>query len=321
MIDTKNNHIPFFVRLRAYIPHGIIFAISTLIFVLLFQFMIGGASSSLAEIKRVKDSPTNEIIFANAQNNGDTFYYLKNYSVAGSVNKNALSDVYMVMPNTEYKNNTIYFSGTLQEGTCAVSANIASQYGLKVGQKAKIIGTERYFTVDKILPCQAGLDKDYKHEGIVVLSYDSTLLDKNYNFVSFDTNGDGYHSLIDLVRTKSLSEGKGKTLFLYALIGVSSLICLIFACEIFIFKRRRADYSVLSVLGVRASYLYMIITIESLIKYTLPLLLVTVIYSSKYGCYRSSYFIPTLLFALISALICMAYSLILARRLYYVRAK
>ena len=321
MTQNQNKKIAIFVRLRGFLPHAIIFVIATVIFLLAFQFMIGDATSSIAEIKRVNDSPTNEIVFAGTQNKGDTVYYLKNYSVTGSANKNAHCDVFMVMNDTEYNNNTVYFSGALKTGTCAVSANIASRYGLKTGERARIIGTDKYFTVERILPAQSGIDADYKHEGIIILAYDKTLLDKNYNFISFDTDGDGYRALISLVPTSDLAKGKDSALLLYGALILGVIILVIILCEWFLFKKRRGDYSTLVALGVKKHRLLLTITLESLAKYTLPALAVVLFYLPDYGCYRISYLLPSLFFILICTVICIAYSLLMTRRLYYVRAK
>lgn len=313
--------IPFIVRVRTYIPHVLIALVAMVAYVLTFQFLMGNAVRDLAEWKRVKDSPTNEIVFAGEKNPGETFYYLKHYAVAGETNQNAVSDVLMLLPDVDYVQNSIYFSGALREGTCAVSANIAARYALEEGDYARLIGTDKAFLVDRILPAQAGLDEDYLHEGIVILAFDEELLDKNHLLLSFGTDGDAYRSLYRLVYIEDLAEGKLLSLCLYAVLTVALTVLLMLVCERFLFRARREDYKTLVLLGVGEGHLFLRILFENTLKYLLPSVAVVMIHTAFYGFYAWVYALPALYVVVACGLISVLYSLLMTRRLCNVRAK
>lgn len=313
--------VPFAVRVRAFRSHALIALIALAAFVLAFQFFIGNAAGDVAELKRVKDSPTSEIVFAGEQNPGESFYYLKNHAVAGGTRENAVSDILMLMPDVVYGANSVYFSGTLEEGTCAVSANIAARYALEEGDHARVIGTDKTFRVARILPAEAGIDEDYLHEGIVILSFDGALLNKNYLYVTFGTDGDAYRSLHRLVFVEDLAKGCGLSLSLYALAAVLIVAALMALGEGLLFRARRADYALLVTLGVRRGGLLLRVLLENALKYLLPLLAVSLGYTATLGCYGVAYAIPVLGFLAVLTLSGIVYSLIVVRRLYYVRAR
>lgn len=312
--------IPFAVRVRAMVPHALIALVATAVYLLAVQFLIGGTVRSVAQWKRAEDSPTNEIVFSGAQNPGETCYYLKNHAVAGTTGENAVSDVFMVLPDVTYAQNSIYFSGTLEEGSCAVSANIAARFGLSVGDHARVIGTDKLFRVDRLLPAQEGLDADYLHEGIVVLAYDSELLNKDYWYVTFATDGDAYRDLYRLVYVADLKSGCAATLLLSACVAVAVIIAVMLLCETFLFRGRKEDYRVLVALGLRRRRLFCRILAENGLKYWLPAAITVAAHTRFYACYAAAYAMPAVYFMAICALICMIYSLIITRRLYYVKS-
>lgn len=315
------NTVPVLVRVRTFLPHTLIALIALVAYILVFRILAGNTVRAYGEIRRVNDSPVNEIVLSYEQNPGEAFYYLKNYAVTGSRGKNALSDVLMVMPGENYSENSIYFSGALAMGSCAVSANIAEAYGLRVGERAQIIGTDKSFLVERIITAQAGIDEDYLHEGIVILSYDEELLDKSYLYMSFDNDGDAYRSLYRLIYVENMTQGKGGSLLLFAIITLIVMGLLMLMCETLLFRSRLGDYESLVALGVPSRRLLWQILGENLLKYTLPLVIVMLIYSSIYGCYRSVYYVPTLLLIIISVIYSFVYSFVTVRRICYVRPK
>lgn len=318
---NKIQKTPATVRLRAYVPHLVIALISLLIFVLALNPLLDGSTKSVSEINRVNHSPSNEIVFAGAQNEGECFYYLKNYAAVGSTNKNALSDIFMTLPGTQYGENTISFSGTLEGQTCAVSANIAKKYGLNVGERARIIGTDKEFTVAEIINAQSGIDSDYLHEGIIVISYDEELLDRNYLYVSFTNDSDAYKSLERLIYVEDMKNGKGAELCLYLLIALFVLGGVMALCETLLFRQRREDYFILSEMGAPFGAMLLRVSLENLLKYTLPAIISLMIFGAVYGSYGVAYIIPALCFALACIGTGLAYSLIFTRRLYCIGAK
>ena len=313
--------VPCTVRMRAYIPHALIVLIALAAYVLIFQFVMGNATRDVAELRRVEDSPVNEIVYAGEQNEGESFYYLKNYAVAGTTNENAVSDVLMLMPDVTYGANSVYFGGALPEKSCAVSANIAARYGLGVGDRARVLGTEKYFRVERVITAQAGLDEEYLHDGIVILSYDEELLDKGYLYLTFCNDGDAYRSLDRLIFVEDLAEGRVLALVLYAVAMLGVIAVVMAACECLVFRARRRDYAIMMLLGARKNGLFAQIWGENLLKYAIPSVLVMMIYSVSYSCYSMAFWLPAVSFAAVCIVATMVYSLILTRRLYNVRAK
>lgn len=321
MMRHAGNGIPMTVRLRAFYPHTLIILVVILSYMLAFQFLLGPAVRSAAQYRRVHASAVNEIIFSAEQNTGESFYYLKNDSIAGTTEENVRSDVLMVMPDAIYGTNSISLFGTLPAGSCAVSANIAERYGLHPGSYARLIGTTQTFCVDRILPAQEGLDEDYMYEGIVVLSFSPALLEHSHRFITFATDGDGYRGLDRLVYTADLAGDSVEVMTGCALAAVMVIIAVICLCEHFLFRKRHADHATLAALGLQKRQLLVRILAENGLKYFFPALLLFGIHSHIYGCYTGAYWIPVLFFLATCALVCIAYSLMITRRLYDVHAK
>lgn len=316
-MSAKQFGVPLAVRLRAYIPHALCALCALAVYVILLLFTAQKAAGDCARIKRVSTSPVNEIVYSYGRNEGEVFYYLRETAVAGA-NGNAVSDVFMTMPDVEYGNNCIYFSGSLQKGTCAVSENIAVRYGLNVGDYAKVIGTDVRLTVARVLPAQDGLDEDYKHEGIIVLAYDAELLDGGWRYVSFGTDGDAYYGLDRLLRVDDLDEGCAARLCAYAAVATAVVAAVAVLCERFLFRARRADYSVLVAAGMRLRRLFATVLADNFIKYLVPSVAVSTVFGVAYGYYGICILLPLAFFVAVNALACAVYSAVAVRSLYYV---
>ena len=313
--------VPFTVRIRAYISHVLIASVSFAAYLLIFAFIAGIAVGAAAERRRAVDAPHNEIVIAGEKNGEESFLYLKNYAISGEKGKNAVSDVLMLLPGNEYFSNNIYFRGTLSEGTCAVSANVASKYGLDVGDRARVIGTDKTFEVVRLLTAQDGLDENYKHEGLIVLSYDEDLLDRNYMYLSFLSDGDAYRSLDKLIFVEDMKKDSAEELFLCAVIALLAVSAVMTLSELLLFRARREDYKTLSLLGTGARKLFCRILGESLLRYALPAFLAADAFLITYAPYADAYYIPALCFAGVCILLSAIYSFIVIRRLYYVKSK
>lgn len=319
--EAQRYGISLTVRVRAYIPHALTALVALIAYMLTFAFLAGKTAHAAAELRRTTDAPHNEIVFAGEPNGKTAFLYLKNYAVSGKTGENALSDVLMVLPEIEYSESNIGFCGSLASGTCAVSANIAAKYGLRVGDNARVIGTDSTFRVARLLPAQDGLDEDYLHEGLIVLAYDEELLDRNYMYISFMTDGDAYRSLDTLLFVGDIQRESAGELVLCALIALFSAAAVIVVSESFLFRARREDYATLSALGVGAKRLFARIFAEAVLRYALPLLAVSAIFSAWYHAYADAYAIPAACFTGVSVLLSAIYSFIMIRRLYYVKSK
>jgi len=313
--------IPFAVRIRAYRLHALIAPIALAAYLLTLAFIAGNAVNAAAELRRACDAPHNEIVLAGEPNGEESFLYLKNYAVSGEKGKNAVSDVLMLLPDTDYHSNNVYFHGRLTEGTCAVSANVAARYGLKVGDRARLIGTDKSFEVVRLLPAQDGIDEKYKHEGLVVLAYTPELLERSYLYMSFMTDGDAYRSLDTLIFVRDMKKDSLQTLILCAVIALLSAAAVMTVSECFIFRPRREDYRTLSLLGTDATRLFVRILAESLLRYALPAVAATAIFTVWYVPYSNAYYIPAVCFTGLCLLLSAIYSLIVIRRLYHVKSK
>ncbi len=319
--EAQKYGVSFAVRVRAYIPHALTALLAFAAYLLAFAFLAGKTAHAAAELRRTVHAPHNEIVFAGERNGKESFLYLKNYAVSGRKGENALSDVLMVLPETEYAENNIGFCGTLESGTCAVSANIAAKYGLRVGDSARVMAAGKTFRVAALLPAQDGLDEDYLHEGLIVLSYDEELLDRSYTYVSFMTDGDAYRSLDTLLFVGDIQKESIGELILCALIALFSASAAIAASEYFLFRARREDYATLSALGVGAKRLFVRIFAESVLRYALPLVAVSAVFDAWYYSYAEAYAIPVACFTGAIVLLSAVYSFIMIRRLYYVKSK
>ena len=307
--------IPVCVKLRAYIPHILIILTVFSAYTLLFAFIAGRSVRTLAELRRINDAPHNEIIFAGKENGRESFIYLKNYGVSGETGENALSDILMVIPGRSYSENDVYFTGELEAGTCAVSANIAARYGLSEGQTARVMGTDKTFTVSRVITAQAGIDSDYRHEGIIILSYDGELLGRDYLFVSFDTDADAYASLARLVRINTLKEKNRNGLIMYGAVALAALALTMALCEMFLFSRRIRDYAVMASLGERSGALCARALFDNTLKYTVPAALVCLVYGGAYSCYGEVYTVIAVCFISAGFFASAIYSFFNVRRL------
>ena len=319
--EAQKYGVSFTVRVRAYIPHALTALVALIAYLLTFAFLAGKTAGAAAELRRTADAPHNEIVFAGEPNGKDSFLYLKNYAVTGRTGENALSDILMVLPEAEYTESNIGFCGTLASGTCAVSANIAAKYGLRVGDNAHVMGTYSTFRVARLLPAQDGLDEDYLHEGLIVLSYDEELLDRNYAYISFMTDGDAYRSLDTLLFVEDIQTESIAELILCALVALFFAAAVIVVSESFIFRARREDYATLSALGVGEKRLFACIFAEAVLRYVLPLVAVSAIFAAWYYPYADAYAIPAACFTGASVLLSAVYSFIMIRRVYYVKSK
>lgn len=313
--------VPFLVKIRAYLFHAIIAGIALIVDVLLFLFLMANVVGACAEIKRIDDSTHTEIVYAGARNGDINFYYLNQQHLVGEKITAVSCDILMIEEGAAYPETPIYFDGSLEKGTCAVSKNLADSYGLKEGATAYVAGTEIAFKVVRLLPAQSGLDKSYKREGVVVLGFDGQLLDKNYSFVSFMTDGDNYSELTDLVFIKNWRPGSVNAVVVGAVVFAVAFATTMAVCEIFLFAKRRADYRVYIGLGRTQAGAFFAILGENALKYVLPLALTALIFVSGLVCYEAMYLLPILFCFTVSAFAIVGYSFVLLRRLCRCRVK
>lgn len=321
-MGRDNSGVPFIVRLRAYSFHAIIAVILLIVYIILLVFVGASAITACAELKRIKDAPHTEIIFSNAKNGEDSFYYLKQHHLVGEKNTSVSCDIFMVQESVEYANNDVYFTGTLDAGTCAVSANLARKYGAGIGDRIQFIGINKTLEVVCLLPAQSGIDKDYLREGVAVVAYDEDVLNsKPYSFVSFATDGDEYHSLISLVFIENWKQENMTTVGVSAAIALAVFVAITAVCEYFLFRRRRRDYKVMVTLGKRYAKTFLTIWLENILKYLVPFFIAVLFFLPDFCCYGRMFALPVLFTAGVYLAGITLYSLIILRRLYLCHVK
>lgn len=320
-MEQVRRGVPFIVKIRTFVFHAIIFAIVLVADVFIFLFFARNATVACSELKRINDAPHSEIVYSGQPTGDDSFYYLKQQHVFGTKNINVSCDILMIAPGVTYGSNDIYFEGTLDGGTCAVSKNLAREYGLNIGDEMQVTGKEKAFKVARFITAQVGLDKEFKRDGIVILSYDGELLDRQYSYISFATDGDAYPSLINLVFINNWQNENVRNLFVYAAISFAAFCAVMAVCERFLFMSRKQDYKVLVSLGERAPKLFGLVWAENALKYVAPSAIAAAIYS--YGLYGfgTMYLIPSLFLPCVGVLAVSLYTLISVRNYYKCPAK
>ena len=320
-MEGAKGRIPFIVKIRTYLFHAVIVLIAAIVYIFLFQFLAQNVTYACSEIKRAGDAPHNEIIFSNVRTGEDSFYYLKQHHLVGMKNTNVSCDILMTAQDYSYEKNDIYFEGTLESGTCAVSENLVKGYGLKVGDSARISGTDKTFKVCRIITAQLGLDKEYKHDGIIILSYDESLLNRQYSFISFTTDGDEYPSLISLVFIEDWAKENINKVLIYAAVSVAAFVATLAVCEHFLFSSRRRDYLILASMGRRSKRLFADVFLENGLKYILPMIIISAIYSIGLSGFGAMYAIPVISFICVGILTLAVYSFFIIRKIYKCQVK
>lgn len=283
---------------------------------LLFEGIAGRSVRALTQIVRAKDSPHSSIILSPAEAGSESFFYLEEREILGEAGKRVHADILMLMPERVYSDNNVYFNGTLDAGTCSVSANIAADYGLDIGSDVRIAGTDKRFTVSRIITAQAGIDRDYNREGIIIISYEEELLEKKFLFMSFDTDGGGYLFVDDIIFMNEVKKENVGLLIRYGIIAAAVMALSAIACEKFIFSqhfRRFEDYAILVSLGERKTALYLRALTDNLLKYIVPAALVCLRYYYKYSCYGAIYTDVAACFILTCLIAAVIYSFFIVR--------
>jgi len=307
-MDKIKKGIPFIVKLRTYLPHFIIGIIMLILYFILSLFIFESTSIAFIEINRANASKTTEIIISKEENLGETFYYLKNYFIGK--NDNAISaDILMTKENINYGVNDIYFEGTLENNSCAISRNIAMKNNIKVGDELTFISTNIRVKVSKILKPELGIDKEYKRDGIIIVNYDNNLLNRTYQFITFNDELEYYNSLVNLYRIKDWKTENIGIVIRNIIIFVISTIFSLFLCEIFIFKRRIKDYLIYIHLGKNRKKIFINIICENIIKYLIPIIIVYLfnLYLIMYG---SAYLTVILILSILLIIITLIHSVI-----------
>ena len=314
--DKIGAGIPFFVRLRAYRIHAVIAVIMLIIYGLLFGFLAGNCTRACAELRRIHDAPHCEIVFSGEEfADAESFFYLPSIHMVGTENIGVSADILMTQQDVSYGENDIYFQGTLAAGTCAVSKNLASAYGLHIGEYAAIAGEENTFLVTRLLTAQAGIDKNFDREGIIILAYDEDLAQQASAYVSFTTDGDAYTSLISLVFIEDWRAENVLTVSLCAAIFLVSFALAMLVCEFFLFRSRMRDYRLMTELGMRKRMALGRIWAENALKYLLPLVAIGAVFTVFYSCYEAMYAVPFACCFAAALAILTGYTFLFGRRL------
>jgi len=313
-MDKIKKGIPFNVKIRTYIPHLIIGIIMLILYIILSLFIFKDTSISFTEIMRANAAKEEEIIISNEKNEGEYFYYLKNYFLKTNDDKSLSVDILMVDENHYYNDNDIYFEGKLEKNTCAISKNIAASNNLKIGSEIIIIGTDKKIKISSFLKPEIGIDKEYKRDGIIIISYDNELLDKAYQYITFNTDTEIYLSLVNLYNINDWKKNNIniviRSIIIFTLVSILSIVL----CEIFIFKKRIKDYLIYMQMGKSKNILFGNIIFENLIKYFIPLLLVF-LFNINLLMYEIAYIILISILCLTTVIVIFLYSILISLKL------
>ncbi len=288
------------------------FLIAILTFVALIfvsNFFAEPLIENFATCRRIKKADCNQIAFSYVKYEDECFLNFNGSMLM--VNQNSLridADILMAYSNYNYQNNVLEFKGNLNDGECAISGNLLKENNLKIGDKISVSGSDVSFTISKILPSQSGIDKNYLHKGIIVLSENSKLMDRKFVYVSFLKDAEQYISLKEIIFLEdTYKESSQKAIKNLAYILICYVV-FIWMVDLLFCKRKKKDYSILAFDGLGRSRLYLAVFGDNLLKFLIPALIVGVIYYLKFIYYG----LPALIFSLVISLLVLINILVLS---------
>lgn len=305
---------------KRYFIHFAIGLISLIVFSFVFYFFSGETSSSVAELYRFRHTDCKEAVFTTSdpKENGDSFYLLNGkYWLLGN-GKRIFCDTYMVKPNVNYSDNAILFDGQVEDGKMLICKNAATEYDLKIGDEIRVYSdasdTGIQYVIGGYLIPQTGLDGRYANGGAVVLSYQEGLTN-GVGYANLSSELDSYYGLETSTFLINLKEKAERGLIKCALLSVLFYLVAFAVSEYFLSSPRYFNYVLLNNEGLPRRKLFIKIFSDTLIKYSLPLLISGLLFLPKYLGYGSFFMGPVALFFAFSVLFSLGFSYVLLRRL------
>lgn len=319
--NEKANENFAFQKIRLFIDKylAIVFTIVlSLVFFAIAIFNFGKPlTESFLNVCRINASTNTKAAFAAVKEDKECFANLNGYIFLEYEKSRTMSaDVFMPLDNVVYDNNFLGYKGTLtEEKTCLVSKNILNKHKLAVGDFLSVYDMDYQFKIVGTLPIQMGIDDRRNHEGIVVVSNTPDITKgKPKEYLTFYDQADTFWDLNHLVNIDQLLKENTYRFSMGILIFLAVIIGDIFICEIFLGKSRRHYYRSQLIDGVRQKKVFVLMLVESLLKYFLPLLLMSILGYIFYGIYQIYYFVPVAIFMVFSLLIILTYLLVFAKR-------
>ncbi len=238
-----------------------------------FYFTLSDMAVSGSIIDRASATDKNEIVFASSPMQDEYFVILNGEDNLRIGDRRISCDMLMIpAADKSYSNNYVSFTGTLGQGECALSANLLSSYGLKIGDTVTLRSTGESVKITSKLPSVAGFDDKYMNEGVAVIGYSEEALALSERvYLSFVKDGDGYAGLDRLISVKKLSEGAYRSLLVSFAILILISAFVVFVWENLISRRfLYKDLSILSSCGMRSATLYLTVLRCLGIRYYLP---------------------------------------------------
>lgn len=314
-MDKTSEFLPG-VFFRRYALHIIIFAVSLAVYIFVFAFFANETAAACAEIYRYNHTTCREAVVASSdpKPGGDSFYNLNgNIALIGN-GKRLFCDAYMTKDGVTYRDNAILFNDAVNSGECLISKNSASAVGLKPGDKIVVKDKNVSYRIAGYLAPQAGLDGKYDYGGVIVLAYNDELVG-GAKYSNLSDECDVYYGRESSIFLINLKEAAMKNIITAAVFAAAAFVVCFAVCEYFIYSSRYSDYLLMNNEGLPARKLSARITLDTFIKYLLPLLPTIAIFFASLWFYGKFYLLPAAIYFIFAALFGGVYSLILRRRL------
>ena len=317
---TKLDALLFFVR--KYGTNLLIAILSGVVLYFIFYFYASDITLGQLKKDRVHSTTATEAVFSGLpQSEGEGFFNLNGTHILEN-GKRVNCDLLMVRSGAEYSDNYFAFDLSLKADECAVSNNLMKSYGIKVGQALLISGTDTVYTVRSAIEASEGIDKEYLHEGVIILGFDQQLLaQKDHSYITFMRDADGISDLHQIVFLNKELQAAESEIVSGLIFTVLFIALAVFLWELLLARRRFADLRRFAELGARPCNLFLKVFSGILFKYFLPFAAVCLIWYERLGCFGVSYLYPVLLISIITFLILTVYSVLLFRRVSLCRMK
>lgn len=235
-------------------------------------------------------SSINEVWFAETPVEKDCFIDLNGSTFMCINNKSINADLFMQMDDVEYQDNLFEIKYVLEKNVCAISKNIAIEYGIKIGDVISSSNGLFEFQVSNIFTSQSGIDDKYNHEGVIVLSLDENLIaNKTYLYTFFACDGDGYYNVKRVIFLKDRITSYRQE-YIKGCFDLTLIMLFIFLLdELFIFRKKENDYLISRQDGTRKKRMLLNIFLDNLIRLFVPVMVIIAIYAKYLKLYEAGY--------------------------------
>ena len=255
-------------------------------------------------------SSINEVWFAETPVEKDCFIDLNGSTFMCINNKSINADLFMQMEDVQYQDNLFDIKCALEKNVCAISKNLAIEYGLNIGDVISTSNGQFEFEVSNIFTSQSGIDDKYNHEGIIVLSFDENLIaNKTYLYTFFACDGDGYYNVKRVIFLKDRITSYRQE-YIKGCFDLTLVMLFIFLLEeLFIFRKKENDYLISRQDGTRKKRMLLNIFLDNLIRLFVPVMAILAIYVKYLKLYEVGYAFLVMNFAVCTSLVTIGITL------------